>query len=121
MKIFSITFQSLSKPERLAMYSAVANTIEEAYTVGMQKLISEQGDLMWRPIMQIILNLDIKSDIPLEDSHKISEMTEVMTETSSWIMKTIIDNKDISLYDSSKKYLSKPEQLFIEEKIQKHV
>jgi len=113
-----MTFQSLIHPERLSMYTSLAPTLEDSYREGMTKLIKEQGDLMWRPVMQISMDLDdsaLHDVVPLKIESNVESCP--IKENSSWIMKTIIDNKDDSLYSASKKYLNKSECLFIEEKI----
>jgi len=115
MKLVSFAFQSLIKPDRMAMYSAVAPTIQEAYETGLKQLLEEQGDLAWRPLMQTAI--DVQVEVPTTLS--LSKLTdvEVSKENTNWLLHTIIKNKDTVLLNASKAYLTKPELLFIKDKI----
>jgi hypothetical protein len=114
MKIFSMAFQSMVDPSKFAMYSVMAPDAETAYKIGVTRLIADQGDKAWTPLMQTSVNIEIQSKEPKADT---TDNKVDITSTKSWMMKTIIENNDTALYEAGKKYLSKPEQLFIEEKI----
>lgn len=123
MKVFSITFQSLTQPDKFGMYLSIAPNLEEAYKEGFRRIIADQGDLMWKPIMQTFIDIHFQPMpnqspvVPVAPMAKDELKTESLVETKSWIMKTIIDNKDKVLFKSAKKYLEKPEILFITDKI----
>ena len=115
MKIFSVAFQSVIQPDKFSMYSVMANSPQEAYEKGVVMLVETQGDLAWKPLMQTVIDVQV---VPEKESkiEAVDSKVEIAA-TKSWMMQTIIDHKDKALYKVGKKYLSKPEQLFIEEKL----
>ena len=59
---------------------------------------------------------ELKDKEGIESPISIAEVNKGK-ETTSWVMKTIIDNKDDKLFTAVKKYLSKPEVIYTEEKL----
>ena len=111
MKVFSTAFQSSLDPTRMAMYSVVANDADDAKKIGWDRLIKEQGNLNWIPIMAVAVDIDSK------EKAKIADITTKLVETKNWLLNLIVKNKDRKLFNSSKKYLTNPEVLFIKSKI----
>lgn len=125
MKVFSIAFQSVLYPDKIAMYTAINDTPIEAHTDGIKRVIKDFGDLMWRANMATAIEIQITPETRIEPQTNLLSNKEVsMMETNdikktseNWLMSTIINNKDNNLFSASKPYLSNSEILFIEEKI----
>lgn len=111
MKVFSTAFQSSLDPTKMAMYSVLANNAITASQIGYDRLIKEQGNLNWIPIMAVAV------DVESPETVKIAEKTPKLSETKNWLLNIIAKNKDRKLFNASKKYLTNPEILFIKSKI----
>lgn len=111
MKVFSTAFQSSLDPTKMAMYSVMADNANTASQIGYNRLLKEQGNLNWIPIMAVEVDIDNPEKV------KIVEKQPRMVETKNWLLNIIVKNKDRKLFNISKKYLTRQEILFIKSKI----
>jgi len=116
MKIFSIL---LKIPSKVYLVTTVANTFELALANAKAMAIKEHGDLGWEftLVSSIEINIDnIKKDI-MKEMIPRQEVVKQPELDLNWLMKTIIDGKDMDLFEVSKKYMSEPQILYITEKV----
>ena len=115
MKILGIVFQSTLQPNRLSLFCDSVDTMEQGMARAIEIVAKEQGLLGWTPIITTMR--EIVS--PLLNTEPVVSTFEVKKGqvTASWIMKTIIENKDTALFEAVKKYLKEPEVLYIDDKI----
>lgn len=98
-KIYGIVYESqLQKKE--AIYLIPASNSNEANSKGLEQLINELGDLIWKPKMMAVLSFEQE---PIKDKN--------------YLLKCIIDNKDKNLLQVGKKYLTDYEIKYVEDKI----
>ena len=115
MKILGVVFQSTIQPHRLSLFCDSVDNIEQGMARATETVAKEQGLLGWIPIITTMR--EIVS--PLLNTEPVVSTVEVKrgNETTSWVMKTIISNKDTVLFEAVKKYLKEPEVLYIDDKI----
>lgn len=109
MRVYSITYQSFLDPAKVYMFSGVFGTPEQAFATAEIELKQQNPGVILKPLMLNTLELpDVaEQQRPLIDEYKNSK---------NWVMKTIIDNKDLNLFTASSTYLSKEEKLYVFDK-----
>src|SRR3990167_6417402 len=107
MKILGVVFQSKQQPTRLALFSDKIETFQEGIARATIAINREHGQLEWNPV--ITQMREFPDITPAQVSPLVIKGGD---ETTSLIMKTIINNKDAILFDAAKKYFSEPEVLY---------
>ena len=115
IKILGIVFQSTVQLNRLALFTDKVESLEEGMARATEVVAREQGLLGWTPIITTMREIVA----PLLNTEPVVSVVEIKKgdETTSWLMKTIIINKDTVLFDAAKKYMSEPEILYTKDKI----
>lgn len=115
MKIFSILYASQIAPGKQAMSTTNAVDIAEAYRNTLTSVKELYGDLMWMPMLTTTLDtavVDSKNELIPSTVMALDELKD----SKNFLMKTIIDNKDETLFRASEKYLNQSEIQFIKNK-----
>mgnify|MGYP001570420897 CR=1 FL=1 len=115
IKILGIVFQSTVQLNRLALFTDKVESLEEGMARATEVVAREQGLLGWTPIITTMREIVA----PLLNTEPVVSVVEIKKgdETTRWLMKTIIINKDTVLFDAAKKYMSEPEILYTKDKI----
>ena len=116
MEIYSIILQS-TKPEskgKIFLSTTLAPSFQIAVDKAMAKAIEANGDLGWSFVVHNSLPV-IQAPVKAPEVAKTIE--EPMKETKNWLLNTIIANKDTKLLKSCKQYLTEPEILYINSKL----
>lgn len=110
MKVFSILYESRLNPGRISLFTAVAETGEEASRMGLDACNAQFGEILWEP--RLANNITIGT---LESPVKTQELT--IEHDKNWLMKTILDSKDKKLFKAVRSYLSENEVTLIKEQL----
>ena len=113
-KILGVVFQSTIQPHKLAQSIDVVDDFQQGMTKATEAVAKEQGLLGWAPIITTFR--EMPTPIVATPAPTIVETLQ-QTTTQSWLMKTIIDNKDLELFNASEKYLSVHELEYIKDKV----
>lgn len=114
MKLLGIVFQSTQQPNRLSLFADKVESLQEGMARAAITVTNEQGQLGWVPIITTLRDVpDAAIPSPIQNIETVTKGEK----TTSWIMKTVIINKDTVLFDCVKKYLTEPESLYIEAQI----
>lgn len=113
MKILGVVFQSTVQPNRLSLFCDAVESLQEGMQRATSTVIKEQGSLEWVSIITTLRDIAAPANAPIPSTIEVNKGVE----TTSWIMKTIITNKDTVLFDATKKYLSEPETLYVTDAI----
>lgn len=105
MKIFSIFYQSNLHPERIAISTAIDSDIDSAITHGAERIKREQGDLDWKHGIVNVMELNLP-EVNIEE----------IKASKNWVFKTIIEKRDLALYNSMKKHMTDYEKEYIAER-----
>lgn len=105
MKVYSIFYQSNIHPERIAISSAIEQNLEEAVRNGVERVKREQGDLDWRQGMVNVMEINIPG----------VNVEEIKT-NKNWVFKTMIEKKDLALYNAMKKHMTEYEKEYMNER-----
>lgn len=100
MKVYSIVFDTELYPHKLALFSDVCITGDEALQRAKEAIYKTSGDLAWKPRATTIV-----------------EIVEPVEKPKNYLLECIINNKDAKLFKSSKKYLTVSEIKLVEEKL----
>ena len=116
MRIYSIVFQAMMAPEKIALYTTCkATSPEEAMKMAKESIVKINGDLMWKELLANAVDYpDIKSEVVKTET---VDTIETIKETKNWALQTVIKNNDKKLLTALTPYLSEPEKLFIKDKI----
>ena len=106
-----MVFESQLNPGRLALVSTKEETSEQAYISALEMTKKTYGDLLWMPKLATTIDIDTSSGTT-------STITKEVDFDKNWAMKTIIDRKDLLLFNAMTPYLSEPERKLLEEKLQ---
>lgn len=115
--MYSILFQSRLNPINISMFSGFAESEQQAYNIGFEKVKQDQGDLMWTPTIINSIEVPEKIAETIKENIQETKVEDKNKLTENWLMSKIVDNKDSALFEASKKYLTSYEVLFIEDKI----
>ena len=109
MKVFSILFSSQLQPGKQSLISVACNTSEEAYAAATETVKKSYGDFLWTPTLATIIDSKVNG----VDAVTVAEPIK---EDKNWLLKTIVDNKDKTLFMAAERYMSQPEISFIKDK-----
>ena len=106
MKVFSLTFNSKSdsKSRVIYLYSKESD---------IHEVIKKSIDEIYSLLHEIGLKIEIVAEFEIVDSQKFDESNM----SKNFLLKTIINNGDGKLFNSSKKYLTDSEIEYIKHKI----
>lgn len=116
MEIYSILLQS-TKPEskgKIFLSTTLAPSFQVAINNVIAKAIELNGDMGWSFVLHNSLPVN---QAPVKAPEVIKKVEEPMKETKNWLLNTIIANKDTKLLKSCKQYLTEPEILYINSKL----
>ena len=118
MKVYSILFEAKLVPGKISLFTGLCKDSDEALQLGTTLCIQQYGDLLWTP--RVANNLDVK---PIKTADNQAKMTEAapLNYDKNWVMKTIIDSKDINLFNAMRGHLSENEVNYLQEHINKSV
>ena len=113
-KIYNILFESKLNPGRMGLLSLPASDSEQALQNGLAYINKQLGDFGWVPKLTTIVMIDtyqppVVADAPVGVSMEVDK-------DKNFFLKTILDNKDEKLLESSKAYLTENEIKYIKNK-----
>lgn len=117
MEIYSILLQSTKQDSlgKIFLSTTIAPSFPAAINNVIAKAIELNGDLQWKFALYNCLpvNQAPKTVAPIVKEDK----PEPIKETKNWLLNKILETKDNILFESCKQYLTEPEILYINSKL----
>ncbi len=116
MEIYSILLQSTNptQPGKVFLTTTLAPNFNQALMNATHKAIESNGDLNWKFIVHNTLPVQTA---PIVKAPEVKPQQDTAKMTENWVMATIIKNKDSTLFEVCKQYLTEPEILYITSKL----
>lgn len=119
MKVFSIAFQAVMDPKRIALYTTSdVQTPEEALKLGIEAVKDANGDLAWNAIVANAVEVKPEGVKEVIREVKVETPLDPSKETKNWALNMVVVNSDKKLFNALKPYLSTAEISFIKDKLQ---
>lgn len=117
MEIYSILLQSTKQetPGKVFLSTTLAPDFNQALVNATNKAIEQNGDLNWKFVVHNTLPV---SQAPIIKAPEVKPQQDTAKMTENWVMATIIKNKDSTLFEVCKQYLTEPEILYITSKFE---
>lgn len=115
MKVYSIALRSTNGSNKRALYtSTLAKDLPDAMQKAIEETTNVFGNLGWV--------VELKNEVNFEEEEgrivPVQSVEEDSTKQSkNWLLNTIVTYFDRTLFKSAKKYLTKSEIAYVEEKL----
>lgn len=110
LKVFSVLYNSEAIQGKQGMLIMAAEDAADALRKTETELIKTTGDLKWKP--SLVTNIDLEFEAPVQQPIALSIEDETKY-NQNWVLRKIIENKDLVLYSSVSDYLSKNEKQYV--------